>query len=65
MDVIPTDAADETATALVIARTNEEIMARLDWLLRRATAAEEEILTLFSELNRRRPSLPPPPADPT
>jgi hypothetical protein len=49
---------DEIAPDMTVARTNEEIMARLDWLLRRATAAEEEILTLLSELNRRRASLP-------
>jgi hypothetical protein len=57
MDEAPTPAADMTA-ALVVARTNEDIMARLDWLLRRATAAEDEILALLHELNRRRVSLP-------
>jgi hypothetical protein len=65
MDVTPTCAADETAGALVIARTNEEIMARLDWLVRRATAAEEEIVALLRELNRRRAVLATPPPQPT
>ena len=35
-------------------------MARLDWLVHRATAAEEEIVALLRELNRRRASLPAP-----
>jgi hypothetical protein len=57
MDVTPTPEADMTA-ALVVARTNEEIMARLDWLLHRATIAEEEIVALLRELKRRRAALP-------
>jgi hypothetical protein len=61
MDVTSTYATD----ALVVARTNEEIMARLDWLVRRATAAEEEIVALLRELNRRRAVLATPPPQPT
>jgi hypothetical protein len=47
----------DLAADMIVARTNAEIMARLDWLLRRATAAEDEILALLHELNRRRASL--------
>ncbi len=65
MDETPTRTADETAAALVVARTNEEIMARLDWLVRRATSAEEEIVDLLRELNRRRAVLASPPPQPT
>ncbi len=54
----PTHAAD-VDSALVLARSNKEIVERLNWLVRRATAAEEEILALLRELNRRRVSLPP------
>jgi hypothetical protein len=62
MDETPTrtPASDMTA-APVVARSNEEIMARLNWLVRRATDAEEEILALLHELNRRRACLPPSP----
>jgi hypothetical protein len=54
----PVHASDMNA-ALVVARSNDEIIARLHWLLRRATAAEEEIVALLRELGRRRASLPP------
>jgi hypothetical protein len=58
MGVTPTPEADMT-DALVVARTNQEIMARLDWLLHRALVAEEEIVALLRELKRRRASCPP------
>jgi hypothetical protein len=58
MDETLIQAADMNA-ALVVARSNKEIFERLNWLVRRATTAEEEILDLLRELNRRRSSLPP------
>jgi hypothetical protein len=60
MDETSTPAVDMTA-ALVVVRTNADIIARLEWLVRRATANEEEIVALLHELNRRRASLPPSP----
>ncbi len=60
MDETPTSThAADVDSALVLARSNKEIVERLNWLVRRATAAEEEILALLRELNRRRVSLPP------
>jgi hypothetical protein len=49
----------EMATALVLARSNEEIIERLAWLFRRMAAAEEEIAVLLDEISRRRAFLPP------
>ncbi len=51
----------EMATALVVSRSNEEIIKRLAWLFRRMAAAEEEIAVLLDEICRRRASLPPSP----
>ncbi len=45
--------------ALAVARTNEELIARLSWLFRRMAAVEGEIALLSCELSRRRASLPP------
>ena len=59
MDEIPTRTTDVTAGALVVARSNEEILKRLSWLFRRLAVAEEEIAVLLDEVSRRRASLPP------
>jgi hypothetical protein len=60
MDETPTrtHAADMNA-ALVVARTNAEIIERLTWLFRRMAAMQEEIAVLLDEAVRRRESLPP------
>jgi hypothetical protein len=58
MDATPTRTAEVTA-ALVVARSNEEILKRLSWLFRRMAAADEEISMLLDEVGRRRASLPP------
>jgi hypothetical protein len=54
----PTDASDMNA-ALAVARTNEEMIARLGWLFRRMAAVDGEIAVLLGEVSRRRASLPP------
>jgi hypothetical protein len=59
MDETPTRTADVSAAALVVARSNEEILKRLSWLFRRMAAADEEISLLLDEVGRRRASLPP------
>jgi len=46
-------------TALIVARSDEEIIERLAWLFRRMAAAGEEIAVLLDEVRRRRASLPP------
>jgi hypothetical protein len=62
MDKIPIPAADQNAAALVVARSNEEILTRLSWLFRRMAVVEEEIAVLLDEVSRRRASLPPTPS---